>query len=107
MIDRGTLLPVVVGVCMANGIFSPYLAVALQIVPVIMPEAFPKTAEWALFFSSIFVSTGTLLLSGVPAALYERFAAPPQESAAPTWIWLMGATVLSLPALETINQLMS
>lgn len=106
MIDRSTLLPVVVGICMANGIFSPYLAVALQIVPVIMPEAFPKTAEWALFFSSIFVSTGTLLLAGVPAAIYERFAQPGEESAASTWIWLMGATLLSLPALDTIQQVL-
>ncbi|MGQ0677131.1 MAG: hypothetical protein ACT4N4_13735 [Rhodospirillales bacterium] len=105
MIDRGALLPVVVGICMANGIFSPYLAVALQIVPVLMPEAFPKTAEWALFFSSIFVATGTLLLAGVPAALYERFAQPAEESAASTWIWLIGATLLSLPAFDTIEKL--
>ncbi len=105
MIDRRTLLPVVVGICMANGIFSPYLAVALQVVPVLMPEAFPKTAEWALFFSSIFVSTGTLLFAGVPAALYERVAAPSEESAASTWIWLMGVTLLSLPALDTIQRL--
>jgi len=105
MIERGTLLPVVVGVCMANGIFSPYLAVALQIVPVLMPEAFPKTAEWALFFSSIFVATATLLLSGVPAALFERIANPSERSAASTWIWLTGAMFLSLPALDTIEKL--
>lgn len=104
MIDRKTLLPLVVGICMANGIFSPYLAVALQIVPVLMPEAFPKTAGWALFFSSLFVSTGTLLLSGIPAALYERLTGAGDDSAGPVWVWLMGATLLSLPALDTIQK---
>ena len=105
MIDRNVLLPVVIALCIANGIFSPYLAVALQIVPVLMPELFPKTAGWALFFSSLFVSTGTLLLSGISGALYERFTGSRPDSVAPIWIWLMGALLLSLPALETIQAL--
>jgi len=104
MIDRGILFPIIIGVCIVNGIFSPYLAIALQVVPILMPEMFPKNVHWALFFSSVFVSSATLLAGGVPAALYERFFAPDERSVASMWIWLGAATLLSLPALETINK---
>ena len=61
-----------------------------------MPELFPRTLEWVLFWSSILVSTATLLFSGVPAALYERFVE--RESVASMWVWLGGAALLSASA---------
>jgi hypothetical protein len=97
MPDRDTLFPVVVGVCVVNGIFSPYLSVALPVSAVLMPEIFPRTIEWVLFWSSVLLASATLLFSGVPAALYERFAGSKPESAASMWIWLAGAVILSLP----------
>jgi hypothetical protein len=103
MIERSTLFPVIAGICVANGIFSPYLAIALQVVPVLMPELFPKTVGWALFFSSIFIASGTLLAAGVPAALFERLFERNPEGTASMWIWLIGVTLLSLPALEAIG----
>ena len=87
--DRQSLLPVILGVCVVNGIFSPYLNIAVAVAAVLMPELFPRTVEWVLFWSSILLSTATLLLSGVPAALYERFVEG--ESLASMWIWLAGA----------------
>jgi heme/copper-type cytochrome/quinol oxidase subunit 3 len=104
LLDRRTMLMLVVGVCVVNGLFSPYLAIALQIAPVLMPEAFPRTVGWALFFSSIIVSTGTLLVSGVPAALYERLIERDEASPAAMWIWLALAAVMTLPALENIHR---
>lgn len=102
MIDRNILFTVIIGVCIVNGIFSPYLAIALQVVPILMPEVFPKTIHWALFFSSVFVSSATLLAGGVPAALYERFFESEEKSVASMWVWLAAAALLSLPALENI-----
>ena len=95
--DRQTLFPVVLGVCVANGIFSPYLNLAVAITAVLMPELFPRTVEWVLFWSSVLLSTATLLLSGIPAALYERLFE--RESTAAVWIWLAGAALMTLPAL--------
>jgi hypothetical protein len=103
---RESLLAIVAGVCMINGIFSPWVAIALQIAPVLMPEMFPRSVGWALFFSSISVATATLVLSGIPAALYERFAAPDEASTVSMWLWLTVATLMSLPALENIDRLM-
>jgi hypothetical protein len=103
---RESLLAIVVGVCMVNGIFSPWVAIALQIAPVLMPEMFPRSVGWALFFSSISVATATLVFSGIPAALYERLAAPDEASTVSMWLWLSVATLMSLPALENIDRMM-
>jgi hypothetical protein len=71
MLDRQELLPLIIGVCIVNGIFSPYLNLAVPVTAVLMPELFPRTIEWVLFWSSILLSSATLLFSGVPAALKQ------------------------------------
>ena len=96
--DRHNLLPIVLGVCIVNGIFSPYLKLAIPITAVLMPELFPRTVEWVLFWSSVLLASATLLFSGVPAALYERLVERKPESATSMWIWLAGVMTLSLPA---------
>jgi len=99
MLERQTVVFLLIGLCIVNGIFSPYLKIAIPIAAVLMPELFPRTLEWVLFWSSVMLATGTLLLSGVPAALYERLVARDAAAEASTWIWLAGAGLLSLPAV--------
>lgn len=100
MLDRYTLFLLVLGVCVANGIFSPYLNVAIPVAAVLLPELFPRTVEWVLFWSSVLLASATLLFSGVPAALYERLVERNPESTLSTWIWLAGAVTLALPAAQ-------
>ena len=80
MLDRQTLLLVTIGVCVVNGIYSPYLKVAIPISAALLPELFPRTVEWVLFWGSILLSSATLLFSGVPAALYERLVEHNEKS---------------------------
>lgn len=96
MPDRQTLMMVILVLCMVNGIFSPFLNIALPVAVALMPELFPRTIEWVLFWSSILLASATLLLTGVPAALYERLV--DSEGVASMWIWLAGAALLTLPA---------
>ena len=103
--NRQSVLVIILGVCAVNGIFSPYLNIAIPITAVLLPELFPKTVEWVLFFSSIFVATCTLFFSGVPAALYERFVIQDRESPVAMFVWLVVALVLSLPALGPLSRL--
>lgn len=98
--DRNFLLFTVVGISALNGLFSPFLAVALPIAAVLMPEIFPRSVGWVLFFSSILVASGTLLFSGIPAALYERLAKPAADSNVAMYIWIAGAALLAAPALR-------
>lgn len=101
MFDRQTLFLFVLGICVVNGIFTPFLKVAIPVAAVLMPELFPRTLEWVLFWTSVMLSSGTLLLSGIPAALYERLVDSEEQSTASMWIWLSGAMLLSLPAIQT------
>jgi hypothetical protein len=102
MFDRQTLALFVLGVCIVNGMFSPYLKIAIPVTTALMPELFPRTIEWVLFWRSILVSSATLLFSGVPAALYERLVERNPEATVSMWIWLGGAALLSLPVLQTL-----
>jgi hypothetical protein len=103
MLGRQTIFLSVVGLSIVNGIFSPFLKIAIPISAVLMPELFPRTLEWVLFWGSVLLASATLLFSGVPAALYERLAERDGDGAtsgtASLWIWLAGAAILSLPVL--------
>jgi hypothetical protein len=51
-------------------------------------------------FSSLMVSTATIILGGIPAAIYERVRGTGEESSeASLWIWLAGTALLTLPAV--------
>ena len=98
--DRQLLFFAVVGVSALNGLFSPFLAVAVPIATVLMPEIFPRSVGWVLFFSSILVASATLLFAGVPAALTERLLTRGRDSDVPMFVWLAGVILLALPALS-------
>ncbi len=100
MPDRQTLFLIVLAISVANGIFSPFLNIAIPIAAVLLPELFPRTVEWVLFWSSVLLASATLLASGVPAALYERLIERNPEGTVSMWIWLAGAAALTLPAAQ-------
>jgi len=99
MLDRQTLFLLVLGLSIVNGIFSPLLRIAVPISAALMPELFPRTLEWVLFWASILIASTTLLFSGVPAAVYERLIQREPQGTTSLWIWLAGAVLLSLPAM--------
>ncbi|MGD9881680.1 MAG: hypothetical protein AB7F22_13325 [Reyranella sp.] len=98
--DRNFLLFGVIGISILNGLFSPYLAIAIPIAAVLMPEVFPRSVGWVLFFSSLLVASATLLIAGVPAALYERLAGHDRGGIVAMAIWLAGAALLAFPAFR-------
>lgn len=89
-------------VSLFNGLFSPFIAVVLAFLPFWMPEFVPATPQTALMGSSIITSFTTLFVSGIPAALYERFVGAPGPTQTGMVIWLGTASVLSLPALAVL-----
>jgi hypothetical protein len=52
-----------------------------------------------LMFASLMVSTATIILGGIPAAIYERVKGISEDSTETSlWIWLAGTALLALPA---------
>jgi len=86
---------------MINGIFNQTaLVFALIHVQVLAPSLLFGSTGLTLMFSSLMVSTVTILLAGIPAALYERFVGAKDDSTVVSlWIWLAGTALLTLPAI--------
>jgi hypothetical protein len=50
-------------------------------------------------FASLMVSTATVILGGIPAAIYERATRASDSNDVSLWIWLAGTAILTLPAV--------
>ena len=85
---------------MINGLFNQVaLLFALIHMQVLAPALLFGSTSLTLMFSSLMVSTGTIILAGIPAALYERFVGAGDDSTVVSlWIWLAGTALLALPA---------
>jgi hypothetical protein len=85
---------------MINGIFNPFFFLVFQVSTYLMAEPlFGSTAAIA-YFSSLMLSTATVILGGIPAALYERYAGATDDSTVVSlWIWLAGTAILTIPAI--------
>ncbi len=86
---------------MVNGLFNQlWLLFALIHVQVLAPALLFGSVALTLLFSSLMVSTATIIVGGIPAALYERFIGAKEDSTeASLWIWLAGTALLTLPAM--------
>jgi hypothetical protein len=85
---------------MINGLFSPFLLFTYVWSKVLM--AFPLFEIEALifYFASLVLSTTTIIVGGIPAAIYERVAGISGDSTPVSlWIWLAGTGILTIPAI--------
>jgi hypothetical protein len=85
---------------MINGIFNQTaLLFALIHMQILAPSLLFGSTSLTLMFSSLMVSTATIILAGIPAAIYERIRGAKEDSTeASMWIWLAGTALLTLPA---------
>jgi hypothetical protein len=85
---------------MINGLFNQVaLLFALLHVQVLAPALLFGNVSLTLLFSSLLVSTATIILGGIPAAIYERFAGVKDSTTVSLWIWLAASGLLTLPAI--------
>lgn len=85
---------------MINGLFNQVaLLFALLHVQVLAPALLFGNVSLTLLFSSLLVSTATIILGGIPAAIYERFAGVKDSTTVSLWIWLAATGLLTLPAI--------
>jgi hypothetical protein len=91
---------------MVNGLFNQ-VALWFALIPmqVLAPALLFGSVPLTLMFASLMVSTGTIILAGIPAAIYERFIGAKEDSTdGSLWIWLAGTALLTLPAMGNFLQ---
>ena len=93
---------------MINGLFNQTLAAVRLSVrsKVLAPALLFGSVSLTLMFASLMVSTATIILGGIPAAIYERFVGAKDDSTEVSlWIWLAGTAILTLPAIGNFLQI--
>jgi hypothetical protein len=98
-VNPRTLFIAVLGVTLLNGFVSPAVPVVFLLSPVWMPEFAPRSPIAIFYGTSLIVSISTLLLSGVPAAVFERLSGRRQSDPVSMLLWLVAAVLLTLPGL--------
>jgi hypothetical protein len=86
---------------MINGLFNQVAVLfALIHMQILAPALLFGNVPLTLMFASLMVSTATIILGGIPAAIYEHVVKAKDDSPATSlWIWLAGTALLTLPAL--------
>src|SRR6266852_9106782 len=86
---------------MVNGLFNQtWLVFALIHVQILAPALLFGSVSLTLMFTSLMVSTATIILGGIPAAIYERVVGAKVDSTETSlWVWLAGTALLTLPAI--------
>jgi hypothetical protein len=85
---------------MINGIFNPLFFFVFQISVYLMAAPLFGSTGAIAYFSSLMLSTATVILGGIPAALYERYVGAKEDSTVVSlWIWLAFTAILTLPAI--------
>lgn len=91
---------------MVNGIFNPLILFVFQLSFYLMAEPLFGSTAAIFYFSSLMLSTATVILGGIPAALYERYIGAEGDSTVTSlWIWLAGTAILSIPAIGNFLQI--
>lgn len=85
---------------MVNGMFHPLRVMTYIFTKVLMTVPLFGSEALIFYFSSLMLATATIIIAGIPAAIYERVVGAKEDSTeASLWIWLAGTAVLTLPAV--------
>ena len=99
MSNQGYLIGIL-GFALLNGMFSPIvLPQATGAVLLLAPGLLITSPHAVAFLAYLLGTIFTIMLAGVPAALYERVTGATKSGPMSLWIWLTCTELVSLPAV--------
>ncbi|NJM33679.1 MAG: hypothetical protein HC850_02075 [Rhodomicrobium sp.] len=102
LLKRDGMLIGIAGLSLLNGMhFSPIFDPAFIIFRAFAPGFFLSSPLLLFYFTSLLLSAATLVIAGIPAALYERFSGRTETNVFSLGIWLAATAALSAPSLLT------
>lgn len=106
MMQRDVLLMVTAGISLINGMHtSPYFDPVFILLRPFAAGFFITSPLLLLYFTSLFVSLLTLVIGGVPAAIYERLRGQDRSTPVSIGIWAAGVTLIAAPSLFGLAEL--
>jgi hypothetical protein len=102
--SRDNLFILVIGLAIINGIFNrPGHILMLNNLELWYPYALiPLNPTIVTYLSSLAISSLTLILAGIPAALSEHAFRAEESSIGSMCIWVLGVLALTYPAFELL-----
>ena len=104
MSDPASPLPSVVpmvALAIVNGMFSPALGFVYALNGLWYPFFLPANVGLLFALCSLILSTFTLMVAGVPAAVYEKMTTG-EATLSSRLIWLGATSLLTLPAIPNL-----
>lgn len=100
LVLRGLLLMAAAAIALFNGsLWSPFFDSVAYIL-YLTTRGFPlMTAARASDAAPIVIAVLTLMIAGIPAAIYERIRRLPTSSTASIGVWLVATLLLTLPTI--------
>lgn len=95
----GFLLGIALASVMNGMHFSPWFDLFAAPVAAVFSGFFISSPILLLYFVSLTVSVTSVILAGIPAAMFERATGRTHSDPASLTIWLAGVIVLSIPAV--------
>lgn len=91
---------------MLSGIFSTVLVPNVYWALLLLaPGLLVSSPHVLVFLVYVVGATLTIMIGGVPAALYERATGAKESNTISMWIWLAGTAFVSLPAITAFLEL--
>lgn len=106
MFEVRHLIIATVALAILNGIASPLLLSVFVLYPLWYPGWAPVDQTTVVTLSSLILSSVMLMVTGVPAALYERFSGQQKTTEVSAWIWLGCMILATLPTLPSLAALL-
>lgn len=98
--QRDVSMVATAGLSLVNGMhFSPWFDPVAILLKPFLAGTFFGTPLVSLYITSFFISAMTLLIAGVPAALYERWRGNSETSPTSLYIWLVATILFTAHAL--------
>lgn len=100
MMQRDVTMVAIAALSLVNGMhFSPWFDPIAILLRPFLAGTFLGTPLVSLYVTSFFISAMTLMIAGVPAALYERFKGDGETTPTSLYIWLVATILFTAHAL--------
>lgn len=87
-------------IAMATALFSPVRVPVFLVLPAVLPDFLWESLRLRIFLNTLAIAVGVVLLSGVPAALFERATGRPAGDTATMGIWCAAAGLLAFASWQ-------
>jgi hypothetical protein len=100
LMRRDGMLIGIAGLSLLNGMhFSPLFDPGFILLRAFAPGFFVSSPLLLFYFTSLLLSATTLIIAGVPAALFERLSGRTETDVASLGVWLVATAALAAPSL--------